>query len=114
MGGFTALPMHERQTLLENLASRIVAVSAPGTTLADELAAIVERRGRAVSRASMDGLHNPDAIRRRRGPQQGYVEDAFPTSPEGIAPACYIAAMLAALAAPACASHLNGRHPEDQ
>ena len=37
------------------------------TTLADELAAPLQRMGRSVLRSSIDGFHNPATIRRRRG-----------------------------------------------
>jgi uridine kinase len=49
------------------------------TTLADELATVIERRGRPVIRASIDGFHNPRAIRYRRGPisPEGYFLDSF-------------------------------------
>lgn len=83
----------ERITLLEELASRLVAIelahplrvaidgvdAAGKTTLADELADVVEQLGRSVIRASIDGFHNPAAIRRQRGPlsPEGYFEDSF-------------------------------------
>jgi uridine kinase len=49
------------------------------TTLADELAVIVERLARPVVRASIDGFHNPSEIRRRRGSLSpvGYFQDSF-------------------------------------
>jgi uridine kinase len=49
------------------------------TTLADELAAELERRGRPVIRASVDGFHHPRARRYRRGPMSpdGYFLDSF-------------------------------------
>jgi len=49
------------------------------TTLADELAATLTDRGRPVIRASIDGFHQPQATRRRRGPlsPEGYFLDAF-------------------------------------
>jgi uridine kinase len=49
------------------------------TTLADELAPLIERRGRPVIRASVDGLHRPRAERYRRGADspEGYYQDAF-------------------------------------
>lgn len=37
------------------------------TTIADELVAPIERHGRSVIRASVDGFPNPRAIRHRRG-----------------------------------------------
>lgn len=49
------------------------------TTLADELAHLVEGLGRPVIRASVDGFHNPAALRRKRGvlSPEGYFEDSF-------------------------------------
>ena len=49
------------------------------TTLADELAPVIEDLGRPVIRASIDGFHNPAATRRRRGPlsSEGYFYDSF-------------------------------------
>jgi uridine kinase len=49
------------------------------TTLADELADRLTGRGRPVIRASIDGFHQPQAIRRRRGSlsPEGYFLDAF-------------------------------------
>lgn len=49
------------------------------TTIADQLAALIERRGRPVIRASIDGFHNPRALRYRRGQTspEGYFLDAF-------------------------------------
>ena len=49
------------------------------TTLADELAPLVEARGRASVRASLDGFHRPRAERHRRGRDSadGYYRDAF-------------------------------------
>jgi uridine kinase len=49
------------------------------TTLADALAAAVERRGRPVIRASIDDFHRPRAERYRRGAvsPRGYYEDSF-------------------------------------
>jgi uridine kinase len=83
----------ERQKLIEDLASRIAAVIRPHpvrvaidgvdaagkTTLADELAGIITRLRRPVIRASIDGFHNPAAIRRRRGSAspEGYFHDSF-------------------------------------
>ncbi|ABW13515.1 putative kinase [Parafrankia sp. EAN1pec] len=66
------------------------------TTLADELAGTLADRGRPVIRASVDGFHQPQAVRRRRGSlsPEGYFLDAFdypalrrllidPLSPDG-------------------------------
>jgi len=49
------------------------------TTLANEITVIIERLGRPVIRASIDGFHNPQEIRRRRGPlsPEGYYQDSF-------------------------------------
>jgi uridine kinase len=60
-----------------------VAVDGPDaagkTTLAEELALGLRRRGRAVIRASIDGFHRPRAERYRRGEDSplGYYEDSF-------------------------------------
>jgi uridine kinase len=60
-----------------------VAVDGPDaagkTTLADELADMIVRRGRPVVRAGIDGFHQPRTVRRRRGPLsgEGYFFDAF-------------------------------------
>jgi uridine kinase len=49
------------------------------TTLADELAALVEMRGREAIRVSLDEFHRPRADRYRRGRESphGYYEDSF-------------------------------------
>ena len=49
------------------------------TTLADQLAPVIEQRGRPVIRASIDGFHRPRSERYRRGPDspEGYYEDSF-------------------------------------
>jgi len=49
------------------------------TTLADELAPIIEASGRRVIRASVDGFHNPAAVRYKRGADsaEGYYRDSF-------------------------------------
>jgi uridine kinase len=55
-------------------------VSVAGKTiLAKELVSPVERRGRPVIRASVDGFHNPRRIRQRRGGRssEGYYLDSF-------------------------------------
>ena len=85
----------DRRKLIENLASAIVTlphsrpvriaidgVDASGkTTLANELAPSVEALSRPVIRASIDGFHNPAAMRKRRGPlsPEGYYHDSFNT-----------------------------------
>jgi uridine kinase len=81
-----------RQELLDNLAERIdaihrthpvrVAIDGPTaagkTTLADELVAPLEGRGRTVLRASIDGFHHPRARRYRNGADyRAYYHDSF-------------------------------------
>jgi uridine kinase len=82
-----------RQQVLDELARQISALRLPHptrvaidgvdaagkTTLADELAGVVTRLGRPVVRASIDGFHNPQATRRRRGSlsPEGYFYDSF-------------------------------------
>jgi uridine kinase len=82
-----------RDELLVELARRIVAVkrshpvkvaidgadAAGKTMLADELVAPIERLGRPVIRATVDGFHNPAAVRYRRGntDPEGYFRDSF-------------------------------------
>lgn len=48
------------------------------TKLADEVAAELRARGRAVIRTSVDGFHRPRAERYRRGrlSAEGYLDDA--------------------------------------
>lgn len=83
----------ERQELIQDLASRLAAIARPHplrvaidgvdaagkTTLADELVPALTSLGRPVVRASIDGFHNPAAIRRRRGSMSadGYFHDSF-------------------------------------
>jgi uridine kinase len=82
-----------RQRMLQQLAHRIIALhhahplrvaidgidAAGKTTLANELAPLIEDHRRVVIRASIDGFHRPRAERYRQGPDspQGYYEDAF-------------------------------------
>jgi uridine kinase len=49
------------------------------TILADELGVTIERSGRPVIRASVDGFHRPRAQRLARGPESpdGYYHDSF-------------------------------------
>ena len=49
------------------------------TTLADELAARLTRRGCVIFRASVDAFHRPRVERHQRGPDspQGYYHDTF-------------------------------------
>lgn len=72
----------ERTHCLETLARLILSVECPHparvaidgpdaagkTILADELALLIERSGRPVIRASVDGFHRPRAERIARGP----------------------------------------------
>jgi uridine kinase len=85
--------MDKRKRLLTELAQRLVVVSpdrtirvaidgvdgAGKTTFADELASYVSASGRPVIRASVDGFHNPRAVRYQRGKQspEGYFEDSY-------------------------------------
>lgn len=69
-----------RESILEEIADRIVAVELPHpvrvaidgrsaagkTTLADELVAPIERRGRPATRIEIDGFHRPSAVRHGR------------------------------------------------
>lgn len=60
-----------------------VAIDGPDTagktTLADELALLLDRSGREVIRASIDGFHRPRADRLSRGAEspEGYFYDSF-------------------------------------
>jgi uridine kinase len=83
----------ERSRCLESLARLILHVERPHpvrvaidgpdaagkTILADELAPLIERSGRTVIRASIDGFHRPRAKRLARGPEspEGYFRDSF-------------------------------------
>ena len=83
----------KRSQLLDYLAGRIIETKRPHplrvgidgpdaagkTTLAEELAALLQRSGRPVIRASIDGFHNPTAVRYARGPSspEGYYFDSF-------------------------------------
>jgi uridine kinase len=83
----------ERARVLERIADRIVCLDLPHpvrvavdgltgagkTTLADELAPIVERRGRPVIRASIDDFYRPRAQRYQLGrlSPEGYYRLAF-------------------------------------
>ena len=86
-------PAMTREDVIEQLAASIAAlrlnhptrvgidgVDGSGkTTLADELVAPVRRLGRTVIRASVDGFHNPRAVRYTRAPDspEGYFLDSF-------------------------------------
>lgn len=55
-------------------------VDAAGKTfLADALAPVIEKHGRPVIRASVDGFHNPKKVRYQRGldSPEGYYRDSF-------------------------------------
>lgn len=55
-------------------------VGAAGKTgLADEIGRALERSGRPVIRAGVDGFHHPRSVRYRQGPlsPKGYYEDSF-------------------------------------
>ncbi len=83
----------ERSELLQDLAARILAVkrdhplrvgidgvdAAGKTTLADELAPVIEAAGRQAIRSSIDRFHNPSDLRYRRGREspEGYYLDSF-------------------------------------
>ena len=85
--------MSSRADRIQDLAVRIGAVSlshpvrvaidgvsaAGKTTLAGELQRALEAQGHTVIRASVDGFHNPAAIRYRRGKlsPDGYYHDSF-------------------------------------
>jgi uridine kinase len=85
--------MKTRSTVIDNLADSIARVhrdhpirvgidgfaAAGKTTLADELVAPLEQRGRTVLRISIDGFHNPAEIRHRKGRHCpiGYYKDSF-------------------------------------
>ena len=82
-----------RQEILQQLADVIASIkyshpvrmaidgidAAGKTRLADELAPLIERRGRPVIRASIDGFHRPRQERYRQGRDspEGYYEDSF-------------------------------------
>jgi uridine kinase len=82
-----------RRAMLDKLARRMVAVRRPHpvrvaidgvdaagkTTLADELALLIQAQGRSVVRASIDGFHRPRSERQQRGPDspEGYYRDSF-------------------------------------
>ena len=82
-----------RAQVVDELAALIAAIKLPHpvraaidgidaagkTTLADELAAPIQARGRPVIRASIDGFHRPRAARYKRGADspEGYYRDSF-------------------------------------
>ena len=83
----------KREGVLDRLAELIAAVRRPHvvrvaadgvdaagkTRLGDELRPLIEARGRAVLRATIDGFHRPRAERYRLGPTspEGYYRDSF-------------------------------------
>ncbi len=67
-------------TFLHPLRVGIDGVDAAGkTTLAGELAVVIKGAGREVIRASIDGFHNPEHIRRQQGDlsPKGFYQDSF-------------------------------------
>lgn len=83
----------QRRELIDEVAAQIAGIVRPHpvrvaidgvdaagkTTFADELAAALTAVGRPVIRASIDGFHNPAAVRYRRGAlaPNGYFHDSF-------------------------------------
>lgn len=83
----------ERRELIDEVAAQIATIVRPHpvrvavdgvdaagkTTFADELVPALTALGREVIRASIDGFHNPAAIRRRQGAlsPEGYFHDSF-------------------------------------
>jgi uridine kinase len=83
----------KRPQLIDYLASRVIRIQRPHpvrvaidgpdaagkSTLAQELAAPIQARGRSVILASIDGFHNPARIRYTRGDSspEGYYYDSF-------------------------------------
>jgi uridine kinase len=89
-----AMQMEKRkQQLLSELAHRLVMTlphrmarvaidgvdGAGKTTFADEVGSLVAAEGRSVIRASVDGFHNPKAVRYQRGRHspEGFFEDSY-------------------------------------
>lgn len=87
------IQMEKRRKFLSDLADRLVETSRDGTvrvaidgfdgvgktTFADELGNLVAAKGRPVIRASVDGFHNPKAVRYQRGRHspEGFFEDSY-------------------------------------
>lgn len=85
--------MDQRQILIEHVAAAIAGLPAAPvlrvgidgvdgagkTVFGDELAAALLAHGRRIVRASVDGFHNPRALRYRQGRNspQGYFEDSY-------------------------------------
>ena len=71
----------EQRLMQDTLRVAIDGVDAAGkTTLADELAGLLEQSGVSVLRASIDGFHRPASVRHRRSAEQpahSYYEDSF-------------------------------------
>lgn len=85
--------MKQRQTVIRKIAEAILAVptdfitrvgidgfdGAGKTWFADELGKALEAAGASVIRASVDGFHNPTAVRYRRGrlSPEGFYQDSY-------------------------------------
>lgn len=85
--------MSIRQQLLQRIAEQILALPAHSivrvgidgvdgvgkSTFADELAPLLANTDRPVIRASVDGFHNPRAVRYQRGPHspEGFYYDSY-------------------------------------
>ncbi|HVE92500.1 MAG TPA: uridine kinase [Actinomycetota bacterium] len=83
----------ERRVVLEGVASRVLELPADRvgrvgidgvdgagkTSMADELAEVLAPSGRPVIRASVDGFHNPRAVRYRLGADspEGFYRDSY-------------------------------------
>ena len=88
-----SIEMDKREKFISELADGLVSTApdriariaidgvdgAGKTTFADELGTLVAARGRPVIRASVDGFHNPRAVRYRRGRHspEGFFEDSY-------------------------------------
>ena len=89
----TSIQMEKRSKFLADLAERLVVMSpdrtvrvaidgvdgAGKTMFANELGTLVLTMGRPVIRASVDGFHNPKALRYQRGRHspEGFFEDSY-------------------------------------
>lgn len=83
----------KRNELIESLAREISKINRPHpiriaidgvdasgkTTLANQLAEFLKHKGASLIRASIDGFHNPEEVRYRRGSgsPEGYYKDSF-------------------------------------
>lgn len=68
------------RTLQGRLRVAVTGITASGkSTLADEIAANLEHRGRRVTRIPVDGFHHPREVRYERGREsaEGYYRDAY-------------------------------------